>query len=429
MFFEFKFPDVGEGIHEGKVLQLTKSPGDQVSEGDIIAVVETDKVVAEIPTSKSGKLIKYSLDEGQIIKVGTTLAFIDEGTSSTQMAHATVKEEPQVDQSTGVVGELENAGNFVLPASGEGIADKTSEAITLSGIPSKVLATPLARKIASTNKIDISKIKGTGPAGRVTREDVLKQVTLQTSPQEPTPLPSNLHQPVRQDIQDITEQLPTIRKTIAANMQKSSEIPTACFHEQCILDETVKFRKIINQTSQEKISYLPIYLKALSVSLKAFNVFNATFDPQKMELRKYKDINIGIAVDTEKGLMVPVIKNIDTKNIKEIDQEMKQLIIKARNGSINVAEMRDGTFTVTNYGSFGGLYGNPLILPPQVGILGVGRIHEAPIVKNGQIIPATIQPISLVFDHRVVDGAPASNFITHFKSLLEDPYKLLIELN
>jgi len=150
--------------------------------------------------------------------------------------------------------------------------------------------------------------------------------------------------------------LPTIRKTIAANMQKSSEIPTACFHEQCILDETVKFRKIINQTSQEKISYLPIYLKALSVSLKAFNVFNATFDPQKMELRKYKDINIGIAVDTEKGLMVPVIKNIDTKNIKEIDQEMKQLIIKARNGSINVAEMRDGTLTVTNYGSFGGLY-------------------------------------------------------------------------
>ena len=247
-----------------------------------------------------------------------------------------------------------------------------------------------------------------------------------TSPQAPRPETPHAHQSPRQDI---IEQLPTIRKTIAANMQKSSEIPTASFHEQCTLDETVKFRKIINQNSPEKISYLPIYIKALSISLKAFSVFNATFDPQKMELRKYKDINIGIAVDTEKGLMVPVIKNVETKNIKEINQEMKQLISKARDGSITLAEMREGTFTITNYGSFGGLYGNPLILPPQVGILGVGRIHDAPIIKNGEIIPATIQPISLVFDHRVVDGAPASNFITHFKSLLEDPYKLLIELN
>jgi len=425
MFFEFKFPDVGEGVHEGKVLQLTKSPGDLVSEGDIIAIVETDKVVAEIPTSKSGKLIKYSIDEGQIIEVGKTLAFIDEGAQGTSTTNAATFEKPQEDKSTAVVGELESAGNFVLPASGEGIVDRTSEAITLSGIPSKVLATPLARKIASTNKIDISKIKGTGPAGRVTREDVLKQVNLKTFPKE-SEISTPKHQPLQQDI---TEQLPTIRRTIASNMQRSSEIPTASFHEQCILDETVKLRKIINQTSQEKISYLPIYIKALSVALKAFEVFNATFDAQKMELRKYKNINIGIAVDTEKGLMVPVIKNVENKNIKEIDREMKQLIAKARNGSITLAEMREGTFSITNYGSFGGLYGNPLILPPQVGILGIGRIHDAPIVKNGIIIPATIQPISLVFDHRVVDGAPASNFITYFKSLLEDPYKLLVELN
>ena len=172
MLYEFKFPDVGEGVHEGKVLQLTKAPGEQVLEGDIIAVVETDKVVAEIPTSKTGKLIKYTISEGQIIEVGKTLAFIDDEVIDTAPVKETPKAPVLTDQSTGVVGQLEDAGNFVLPASGEGVVDRTSEAITLSGTVTKVLATPLARKIASQNGIDISGIKGSGPAGRVTREDV-----------------------------------------------------------------------------------------------------------------------------------------------------------------------------------------------------------------------------------------------------------------
>lgn len=448
MIFEFKFPDVGEGVHEGKILQLKFKPGDKVEAGEILAVVETDKVVAEIPTSKSGTLKRYGAEEGQIIEVGKTLAFIElEGSTGD-----TVKDEGQEkktipiseDDNAGVVGQLESAGNFVLPASGEGFSDHGAEKNLLTGKGPKVLATPLARKMAQDRGIDIAAIKGTGPAGRVTKEDILKaqaelkeaKVSLKTETTHvevtkvSAPLPEKkAPQYVANKLSDETIELSTMRKTIAKNMEASHAVPTATLHEMAVIDELKAMRELINKGRTERLSYLPIFVKIIAVALKQYPQFNALYDASKGEVRRSSEVNIGIAVETEKGLMVPVIKNVDKKNIYEINDAIKALVAKAKTGNIGLDDLRGGTISLTNYGSFGGIHGNPLLLPPQVAIIGLGRIHDAPVVKNGQVVPATVLPLSLVFDHRVIDGAPAGSFATYLRELLSEPFRLLAEMN
>lgn len=444
MIYEFKFPDVGEGVHEGKILQLKFKSGDKIEAGDIIAVVETDKVVAEIPTSKSGILQKYGAAEGQIIEVGKTLAFINLQGEKEDSIKSEGEEKKTIpiseDDNAGVVGQLESAGSIILPASGEGFTDKSAESVSLSDRRPKVLATPLARKIAQDKGIDISTLKGTGPAGRVTKEDVLKVAKIESPqistttlatpvfPQGQAPISKTVNY-IANKLVDETITLSTLRKTIAKNMELSHAVPTATLHETAIIDGLKNLRDVLNNGKTERLSYLPIFIKVISIALKQFPQFNALYDATKGEVRRSSEVNIGIAVETEKGLMVPVIKNVEKKNIFEIDTTIKSLVAKAKAGSITIEDLRGGTFSLTNYGSFGGIHGNPLLLPPQVAILGLGRIHEAPVVKNGQIIAATVLPISLVFDHRVIDGAPAGSFATYLRELLSEPYRLIAEMN
>ncbi len=442
MIYEFKFPDVGEGVHEGKILQLKFKPGDKVEAGDILAVVETDKVVAEIPTSKSGVLQKYGAAEGQIIEVGKTLAFIDLEGDAKDSIKTEGDEKKTIpiseDDNAGVVGQLESAGSVVLPASGEGFADKGAESVSLTDRRPKVLATPLARKIAQDKGVDITTLKGTGPAGRVTKEDVLKAVTVE-APRKIESVVTNVTQAtlpekitpsyIANKLVDETITLSTLRKTIAKNMEASHAVPTATLHEMAVIDELKHLRELLNTGRTERLSYLPIFVKVISVALKQFPQFNALYDATKGEVRRSSEVNIGIAVETEKGLMVPVIKNVEKKTIFEIDSAIKSLVAKAKAGTITLDDLRGGTFSLTNYGSFGGIHGNPLLLPPQVAILGLGRIHEAPVVKNGQVVPATVLPLSLVFDHRVIDGAPAGSFASYLRELLSQPSRLIAEMN
>jgi len=422
MIYEFKFPDVGEGVHEGKILQLKFNSGDKVEAGDILAIIETDKVVAEIPTSKSGTLQKYGAHEGQIIEVGQTLAFIEMGGESSEEKKTAPIAKTEEDNA-GVVGQLESASSFILPPTGEGFSDKSAESISLTGRPPKFLATPLARKIAQDKKIDLSKIKGTGPAGRITRDDVLKSIQSETPQRELVQKQEKIS-----GGQEIIK-LSTLRKTISKNMEASHAIPTATLHELACIDSLKELRELLNKGRAERLSYLPFFIKIISLGLKKFPQFNAHYDPQQFEIHRFNEINIGIAVETEKGLMVPVLKNVEKKNIFEIDHDLKNLVAKAKAGTITLEDLRGGTFSLTNYGSFGGLYGNPLILPPQVAILGIGRIHEAPFIKNAQMVAATMLPLSLVFDHRVIDGAPAGNFATYLRTLLSEPTRLIAEMN
>lgn len=458
MIFEFKFPDIGEGVHEGKVLQLNFKNGDKIEEGNILATVETDKVVAEIPTPKSGVLKKFGANEGQIIHVGEVFAFIElEGNVK--------QEEPKKEENAGVIGQLELSNGFVMPSSGEGIADKSVEAITLTG-KKQVLATPVARKMASDLGIDISKLTGSGPGGRIMKADIsaASQTTELSNNTSQTMSISSLSGETKHSTASITEgfnpqikkstvdseiskhstadsipikqsqssndytviPMSVLRQTIARNMQESHSIPAAVIQDFVVIDELIKLRKRINDKLGEKISFQPFFIKALASALKKFPILNTNYDPVKQEIHQFKSINIGVAVDTEYGLMVPVIKNVESKSIYQINEEMKNLVDKAKKRTISLEDLKGGTFTVTNYGPFGGVYGKPMIMPPQTAIIGFGRMHEAPVVKDGNIVVGNILPLSMPFDHRVVDGATAGSFLTYFMKLLNDVDLMMI---
>ncbi len=429
--YEFKFPDVGEGVHEGTILQIKVPIGEKVEAGDILAVVETDKVTAEIPSSKDGIVKKYGFEEGQVIEVGQTLAYIEiEGDGSDQPEPA--KSEQVVEENANVVGELDLGDGSVLPASGEGMSDDSHENASLHSVTreKKVLATPLARKLAKSKGIDLSSVTGTGPAGRVTKTDIMNfngPVSETTASASKVPSPQVETRPVS-ILEDKIVPLTKLRQTIAKNMTASSQIPTATIHEEINFDKVVEWRKLINASSTERISYLPIIVKALSLTLKKFPEFNSTFDSEKGEVRQHGNVNMGIAMDNGSGLYVPVIKSAEAMTIGEISSQVKHYMEKVTSGSIAINDMRGGSFTISNYGVEGGLFANPLILPPQVAILGLGRVHKKPIVVDDEIVPGYVLPISLVIDHRVLDGVPAGRFITYFKKLLENPHQLMMAM-
>jgi pyruvate dehydrogenase E2 component (dihydrolipoamide acetyltransferase) len=438
MIFEFKFPDVGEGVHEGKVLQLKYQAGDMVEAGEILAVIETDKVVAEIPSPKSGKLQKYGAEEGQIINVGEVLAFLEvEGDAP---AKEVVEEE-----NAGVVGELEVAtGDSFMPASGEAFIDGAAEDATLDDRQTKVIATPVARKMASDMGIRLDSIKGSGPGGRIMKEDILQakssgqiepkaapktEAKAEKAPEAPkAKAPAAETAPVSASSTSIA--LSTMRQTIARNMEASNRIPSAVIQDFISVDALVKLRERLNEGREgaDRLSFQPFFIKALAAALKTFPELNATYDAAKSEVTRYKDINVGLAVDTEAGLMVPVIRNAESKSIATINREMRSLVDAAQKRTIALNDLRGGTISITNYGAFGGVYGVPMINPPQVAILGIGRMHQAPVVENGEIVPAWVLPVSLPFDHRVIDGALAAKFVTRFLNLLHSPDELLISM-
>jgi len=427
MNFEFKFPDVGEGIHEGKILQWKVEVGQIVKVGDIIAVVETDKVVAEIPSPKDGKIIKLNGAEGQIIHVDDVLAVIEiEGEE---------KEVEIVEEASTVIGQLETAKGVVLPSSGEGRIDNAQETISLKTEREPVLATPVARKMAKDLGVDITKIKGTGPGGRIMKHDVQnaaeKLVAKKEEPKaipQQAPLASKILQPQTLDTADFkVSPLSTMRSTIAVNMEISHNIPVATVSDYIEIDELVELRKKLN-TEEYHLTFTPILIKILASALKKYPLLNSHFDTTKREVKTFNSINIGFATNTEAGLVVPTLRNVEKKSITELNDEIKLLSQKAQNRTIQLEELKGGTISITNYGSFGGVYGMPKINPPQVAILGVGRIHKAPYVKNDMVIPAYILPVTLVFDHRVIDGAYAGEFLSYFLKLANSPEKLFISL-
>lgn len=443
MLFEFAFPDVGEGVHEGKVLQLKCKPGETVSAGDILAVIETDKVVAEIPSPKSGILKKYGAEEGQIIHVGDILAYIEIEGDGVQ---ADTSEE---EDNAGVGGELELArGGAVLPASGEGMMDGAAEDHTLDNRHVRVLATPVARKMASNLNVDLTKIDGTGPGGRIMKSDIqkathrsemMKSVVPAEDVSEPTdiiskPEPQNKLSEAALFAQPVgvgqVQSLSTMRRTIARNMEESNQIPAAVIQDFTDIDALLVLRDKLNEGREgtDRLSFQPFFIKALAAAIKKYPGLNSTYNPSKMEITRSEVINIGLAVDTEAGLMVPVVKHAESKSIETINAEMRKLAEMAQKRTIALDDLRGGTISLTNYGAFGGVYGVPMINPPQVAIMGIGRMHKAPIVKDDAVIPAMVLPVSLPFDHRVVDGALASKFVSYYLSLLQNPDKLLVSI-
>lgn len=427
---DFKFADIGEGIHEGKVLKFMVEEGDEVKDGDTLFLVETDKVNAEIPSPSDGKIVQIMAQEGDIIHVGDVVVKIDDGKETDSASEAPKMEAVNEgeEESAGVVGELMVSSEIIESSSekpSQDIKDRTR----------KILATPVARKLAKDLNIDINTVEGTGPVGRVLKKDIYRvheERNNKSVKEEKIALQTKEVEVPEIKIAGEVERIPLtmLRKTIAKNMVLSKTvIPHAAAIEEFDVTELVKFRKEQKEMAEKNgvhLTYMPFIIKALVLTLKDFPEFNASYDEKNEELILKKYYNIGIATDTPDGLMVPVVKDADKKGILEIAKEVTELSEKARNKTISLDKLQDGTVSITNFGAVGTLAGIPVIKYPEVAILGIGKITKKPVVVDDQIAIRDILMITLSIDHRVIDGADSGRFLNRLKEYLNNPMLLIL---
>ena len=423
--YEFHFPDIGEGLTEGTIVELKVSPGQSVKAGEPLAVVETDKVVTDMPSPVDGVVVEMTLVKGQVVKVGEVVARIR--TSASPSPSVAGPHEGTHAESGTVVGRLDTGSGSVLPSSSEGLAGPTRGGSTRAGHNggngrssngdgSGVRASPVARKLAADAGIDLSQIAGTGPGGRILKKDLATS----NAPRAGASVTDQASDGIQ------VRKLSTLRLAIAAAMEKSQAIPAAAVHDYTLVDDLLRLRRDLNEGARDKVGLLAFFVKATVLALQDYPLLSSTYSHEKKEYQAFPTPNIGVAVDTEEGLVVPVVRNTAEMSVARIHAEIVRLTEKARQRTLLLEEIRGGSFTISNFGSFSGVYGNPMILPPQVGILGIGRVHQEPVVKDGAVVPASVLPLSLVVDHRLIDGVYACKFLSRFMELVSRPLLLLM---
>jgi len=427
MAYEFKLPDLGEGIHEGELVKWLVKEGDTVKEHDNIAQIETDKALVEVPTPKSGTILKLHVKEGEKIKVGETLMTI--GAKGEKAAKAPAKEAPKKvvapvkkkvvgkKLAPTVIGEIEEAQDVT-----KHVEIKREKA------RSAVQAVPAARALAKELNIDLSTIKGTGPGGVITMADIKGPAGKPTVTGKPVSAPKVTFEKYGRVLK-----IPFkgVRKKIAENMVLSEHTAVHVTHMDEIdvtkLWDVRKEKKPIAENQGFPLTFLPFIVKSCCIGLKEQPYMNSSLDEESSAIVVKQYFNIGIAVDTTEGLMVPVVKGAEKRSIMDIAKEIYKLAEQARDRSIKLDDLQGGTFTITNIGSLGGTYATPIINYPEVAILAIGRIYDKPHIADGKISVRKVLPVSLSFDHRVVDGAYAAKFVNTIKKHLEDPNLLLLD--
>lgn len=457
--YEFKLPDLGEGIHEGEILKWHVKEGGEVKEDDPLVDVETDKAAVTIPAPKSGKVVSLAGDVGETVVVGKVVTVIDDGSGGqAKSSGESEKEEDQKEEKEQKDDKKEKA-KPQKPQATEKV--EMPQASKGSGLP--VPAAPATRRLARELKVDINSLKPTGPGGRVTPEDVRAAAGESEKPDNVIPLkkPKDdesvegdekvarakfaAHAASTIPFLDIepmpdfsafgpveTEKLRSIRRKVARKMVTSMIlVPHVAHMDEADVTELEEFRKKEKERRKGKpgghLTLLSFVMKAVTAGLKAAPSFNASLDFFKEEIIYKKYYNIGIAVDTGKGLIVPVVKNTDRKSIMQISQDVEELAGKAKDNKLDVSDLKGGTFTITNVGPLGGTALIPTINYPEVAILGMGKMQEKPVVRNGEIVIRKILPLTLAFDHRIADGADAARFVSEMARQLSDPNLLLLE--
>lgn len=426
MAFEFKLPDIGEGIHEGEIVSWMVKEGDEVKEDDILCEVQNDKAVVEIPSPVEGTVTKIFVQEGEVAIVGDTLISFDaegyEDTGSEAPAEAAVEEVKQ------------EAPKAEAATSNTQVDTNVDES-------KRVIAMPSVRKYARENNVNIKQVAGSGNNGRITKEDIDNFLTGGTSTAQATEAPAaeatkveakSAQAPVLEgSYPETREKMSPIRKAIAKAMVNSkSKAPHVTLMDEVDVTELVAHRKKFKQAAIDqgiKLTYLPYVVKAIVSALKQYPILNASIDDATEEIVQKHYYNIGIAADTDKGLLVPVVKNADRKSIFAISAEINELAEKARSGKLAPDEMKGASSTISNIGSAGGQWFTPVINYPEAAILGIGRIAEKPIVRDGEVVIAPVLAVSLSFDHRIVDGATAQMALNQIKRLLNDPQLIMME--
>ncbi|TRZ38860.1 2-oxo acid dehydrogenase subunit E2 [Niallia circulans] len=438
MSFQFRLPDIGEGIHEGEIVKWFVKPGDKVQEDDVLCEVQNDKAVVEIPSPVDGTVEEVLVEEGTVAVVGDILITFDApGYEDIQFkgdhGHDAPKEEAKTEaqvQGTAEAGDAVAKEPVQTPAAAEEVDPSR-----------RIIAMPSVRKYARDKGVDIRTVSGTGKNGRISKEDIDAFLNggaaapAATEAAEATPAaeqeaPKPLAIP-EGDFPETREKMSGIRKAIAKAMVNSKHTaPHVTLMDEVEVSNLVAHRKKYKEVAAAKgikLTFLPYVVKALTSALKEFPALNTSLDDATSEIVHKHYYNIGIAADTEKGLLVPVVKNADRKGIFNISNEINELAGKARDGKLAPTEMKGASCTISNIGSAGGQWFTPVINHPEVAILGIGRIAEKAIVKDGEIVAAPVLALSLSFDHRMIDGATAQNAMNHIKRLLNDPELLLME--
>jgi pyruvate dehydrogenase E2 component (dihydrolipoamide acetyltransferase) len=397
---DFKLPDLGEGVTEAEIDRWLVKEGDVVEEDTPLVEVITDKATAEIPSPYEGIVSRIHVGEGDTVPVGTILITIG-GDAATPTA-ATVGTVPS---SVGIATPAEVGGN------GSGA----------------VKAMPPVRKLARELGVDLSSIRGTGPHGRILRADV-EEASGKPAAAAVDRRPTPTQVPAQQG--DRREPYRGVRKRIGENMAHAHlAIPPVTHVEETDVTELDATRRIVNQRGGEgtKLTYLPFIVKAVVSALKKFPALNASLDEEANELVFHGRYNIGVAVDTPNGLVVPVIHDADRKTLRQTATEIERVATAARDGRLTNEELRGGTFTVTSPGPYGGLMATPIVFHPQSGILGVHRAVDRPVVREGQIVIRKMMNLSITFDHRILDGVTAAKFVLDVVESLEHPAVLALE--
>jgi pyruvate dehydrogenase E2 component (dihydrolipoamide acetyltransferase) len=442
---DFKLPDLGEGIQEAEIISVNISPGDKVKEDQSILEVETDKARVEIPSPVAGKVEKVLVKEGDIVTVGSVMvSFTD-----IESGHSHAEERPKESRETKPIREQKNeiATNHSQVQAGVATAEKN---LAFFAPARPIPAAPTVRRMARELGVDLRCVKASGPAGRVLMDDVVNQASgaqreasagVLTKPetnnlidfQRTSAFPGQAV-----DLPDFSkfgpiEQIPlrSIRRKTAESMALSwAHIPHVTHFDEADITELEKLRSDFEIKSGNKVrlTITAFTLKAIALALQKYPQFNASLNEKEGVLIYKKYFNIGMAVATDRGLIVPVIKDVDRKSILDLAKELSQIAEKTRAGKIEPEQLHGGTFTVTNVGAIGGTSMVPMIKFPEAAILGMAKSTQKPIVKNGKIEIGLILPLALSFDHRIADGAEAAYFVQHIVQSLQEPKSIFKEV-
>jgi len=407
MAVEITMPKMGLSMVTGTIVKWLKNEGDAVTKGDIILEVMTDKLTNTIDAPADGVLLRIVAQEEEELPIGALLGVIGMEGEVVQGAKTTSKAAPAAEP---MISETKQA-------------DSSSHEVT----GNRVKASPLARKLAKENNVDFTQITGTGPSGRIVRDDVLACIAQGGNSQQASTQKS-IGSPAPIEEQDNFTLTPYagMRKAVGDNMSLSwSVAPKVNYHVSTDLSALLALRKTINEEAQVKITITDMLVKIVAVALRMSPHINIALVDKN--IRNYKEVHVGVAVAISQGLVVPVVKHADIKTISQISREIKDLSLRARDNQLGMQEMRGGTFTVTNIGAYQSVdWFTPIINQPEAAILGVGRTVDTPVVENGEIVIKPMIGLSLSFDHRVIDGAPAAAFLGLLLKLIKKPYQALI---
>ncbi|TSC25072.1 2-oxoglutarate dehydrogenase complex dihydrolipoyllysine-residue succinyltransferase [Corallococcus sp. Z5C101001] len=406
MAVELKVPPLGESITEAVVGKWNKKQGDTVAADEPLVVLETDKVTIDVPAPAAGSVASIAFKEGDKVRVGDVLGTIEAG-----------------------------AGAAASPAAAAATPAPAQAAAPVSSAPAATDAriTPTAKKMAEENRVDVGQLKGSGTGGRIVKEDVLGQLNRPATPAAPSapPAPAAPSGPRPNAAREERVRMTPLRKRVAERLlQAQSNAALLTTFNEVDMGEVMALRKKYNDKFQAKhgvkLGFMSFFIRASVEALKAFPQINAEIDGEDVIFKHYYDI--GVAVSGSRGLVVPVVRDADKLSLAELEKTVGDYGGRARNDKLTLAELQGGTFTITNGGIFGSMLSTPILNPPQTGILGMHNIVERPVARDGQVVIRPIMFIALTYDHRLVDGREAVQFLVRVKECIEDPERLLLDI-